>query len=90
MNQLSAQQQSTPAWLPFRTGHTPHRRTRHYRRRDAAARAAQAPDNQAQPGRTAGPAGAGPRRNDMWGVIVRNGHAEKVKPTVAWPGDTNT
>ncbi|MFF8786718.1 DUF6205 family protein [Streptomyces sp. NPDC015125] len=28
--------------------------------------------------------------NDMWGVIVRNGHAEEVKPTVIWPGDANT
>ncbi|MER0476788.1 DUF6205 family protein [Streptomyces sp. Edi2] len=28
--------------------------------------------------------------NDMWGVTVRNGRAEEVKPTVTWPGDANT
>ncbi|WP_432156045.1 DUF6205 family protein [Streptomyces sp. bgisy153] len=28
--------------------------------------------------------------DDMWGVIVRGGRAEKVKPTVIWPGDNDT
>ncbi|MYZ37917.1 MULTISPECIES: DUF6205 family protein [unclassified Streptomyces] len=28
--------------------------------------------------------------SDMWGVVVRDGRAEKVTPTVVWPGDTET
>ncbi|MFK0142493.1 DUF6205 family protein [Streptomyces murinus] len=27
--------------------------------------------------------------SDMWGVIVRNGRAERVQPVVVWPGDSD-